>query len=323
MLIAQNFPLNIIKVEAVERNLVIARYRRRRSSAIEGFTDGDFEALFAQSQGGQTIDVEVVCDEQHSQIDSPFQPLTEVELAEKQRLEAVIIGAVWSAGKALQQLRDQKLYRDTHTSFERYCREQFGHSRSLSDYLIAGANIYENLTTNRCQILPTTEFQVRPLGVLENSDQVVAWEKAVEIANGKVPTHRIVKQVVREMTRDEKDNPFELGEVVGIMSLDNPDLKGKNGCWAIVTGLSKNTCDLQTWDSELEGVEIEFLQELEYTEEDCQTIQKLHGRISRLQKGSELEGTAKGVLRLLGKIERPYLTPLEEEMLKLVEKVYA
>ena len=43
---------------------------------------------------------------------------------------------------------------------------------------------------------------------------------------------------------------------------------------------------------------------------------------SRLQKGSELEGTAKGVLRLLGKIERPYLTPLEEEMLKLVEKVY-
>ncbi|MGB5771527.1 MAG: hypothetical protein WBM32_16910, partial [Crocosphaera sp.] len=152
--------------------------------------------------------------------------------------------------------------------------------------------------------------------------QVVAWEKAVAISQGKVPTHRIVKQVVREMTRVDQDNPFELGEVVGILSQDNPDLKGKNGCWAIVTGLSKTTCDLQTWDSELEGVEINYLQELEYTEEDCQTIQKLHGRIQRLQKSSELEGTAKGVLRLLGKIERPYLTPLEEEMLKLVEKVY-
>ena len=269
-----------------------------------------------------TIDVEVVSNESSSTIDNPFQPLSEAEQSEKKRLEGVVSEAVWNAGKALRELRDKKLYRDTHTSFERYCREQFGHSRQKSDYLIAGANIYHNLTTNRCEILPTTEFQVRPLGVLENSDQVVAWEKSVEIANGKVPTHRIVKQVVREMTREEKDNPFELGEVVGIMSLDNPDLKGKNGCWAVVTGVSKNTCDLQTWDSELEGVEIEFLQELEYTEEDCQTIQKLHGRISRLQKVSDLEGTAKGVLRLLGKIERPYLTPFEEEMLKLVEKVY-
>ncbi|MGK7882255.1 MAG: hypothetical protein AB4060_19460, partial [Crocosphaera sp.] len=62
--------LNIIKVKEVERASTIARYRRKRSSAQEGFTDGDFEALFAQSQGGQTIDVEVVSDEQHSHIDS-------------------------------------------------------------------------------------------------------------------------------------------------------------------------------------------------------------------------------------------------------------
>jgi hypothetical protein len=303
------------------RNLAIARYRRRRSSAQDGFTQDDFNQFLAKTETVPTIDVEVVSDELNSQIDSPFQLLNEAELAEKKRLEAVVVGAVWAAGKALQQLRDQKLYRDTHPSFERYCREKFGHSRQKSDYLIVGANIYANLTSNRCQILPTTEFQVRPLGVLETSLQVVAWEKAVAISQGKVPTHRIVKQVVREMTWEVRENPFELGEVVGILSQDNPELKGKNGCWAIVTGLSKNTCDLQTWDSELEGVEIEFLQELEYTEEDCQTIQKLHGRIQRLQ-GAELEGTAKGVLKLLGKIERPYLTPLEEEMLKLVEKVY-
>jgi hypothetical protein len=277
--------------------------------------------LLAKTETVPTIDVEVVFEDQSSTIDNPFQLLNEVELAEKKRLEAVVVGAVWAAGKALQQLRDQKLYRDTHPSFERYCREKFGHSRQKSDYLIVGANIYENLTSNRCQILPTTEFQVRPLGVLETSNQVEAWDKAVAISQGKVPTHRIVKQVVREMTWEVRENPFELGEVVGILSQDNPELKGKNGCWAIVTGLSKNTCDLQTWDSELEGVEIEYLQELEYTEDDCQGIQKLHGRIQRLQ-GTELEGTAKGVLRLLGKIDRPYLTPLEEEMLKVLEKVY-
>ncbi len=276
----------------------------------------------SQLQSVRTIDVEVVSEESSSQLDNPFQPLSEAEQAEKQRLEGVVVGAVWTAGKALRQLRDKKLYRDTHPSFDVYCREKFGHSRQKSDYLIMGAMIYDNLTTILCPILPTTEFQVRPLGVLEPPQQVEAWQKAVAIASNKVPSHRIVKQVVREMTRIDQDNPFELGEVVGIAAQDNPSLKGKNGCWAIVTAISKTTCDLQTWDSELEAIEIEYLQELEYTEEDCEAIQKLHGRIQRLQ-GTELEKTAKGVLRLLGKIDRPYLTPLEEEMLRLVEKVYS
>ncbi len=268
-----------------------------------------------------TIDVEVVS-EDSSLMNSPFQPLSEVEQLEKQRLEAVVNGAVWAAGKALQELRDKKLYRDTHPSFAVYCRERFGHSRQKSDYLIIAATIYENIKASGCEILPTGEFQVRPLGVLEKPPlQVKAWQKAVKIAGGKVPTGYIVKQVVREMTREDGENPFELGEVVGIVAQDNPQLKGKNGFWGIVTALTKTTCDLQTWDSELEGIEIEFLRELEYTEEDCSAIEKLHGRIQRLQS-AELEQTAKGVLRLLGKIDRPYLTPLEEEMLQLVEKVY-
>ena len=268
-----------------------------------------------------TIDVEVVSSESRS-IENTFQPLSEAEQLEKQRLEAVVAGAVWAAGKALQELRDKKLYRDTHPSFTVYCRERFGHSRQKSDYLITAANIYENLKANDCEILPTGEFQVRPLGALEPPPQVVAWNKAVKAAGNKVPTGYIVKQVVREMTREDGDNPFELGEVVGIVAQDNPKLKGKNGFWGIVTALTKTTCDLQTWDLVLEGIEIEFLRELQYTEDDCEAIQNLHRRIQRLQ-GAELEQTAKGVLRLLGKIDRPYLTSLEEEMLRLVEKLYS
>ncbi|ACB54386.1 hypothetical protein cce_5040 [Crocosphaera subtropica ATCC 51142] len=278
----------------------------------------------AQSQAPRTIDVEVISDENRGlRLDDEFKPLSAAELSEKQRLEAIVVGAVWAAGKALRELRDKKLYRDTHPSFAVYCQETFGHSRQKSDYLIVAATIYENLEASGCEVLPKSEFQVRPLGVLKKPPlQVEAWDKAVAISDGKVPRHHIVKKVVREMTRGDEDNPFELGEVVGIVAQDNPELKGKNGCWGIVTALTKTTCDLQIWDTELEGIEIEFLRELEYTEEDCQAIQKLHGRIQRLQK-TELEKTAKGVLRLLGKIDRPYLTPLEEEMLQLVEKVYS
>ncbi len=270
----------------------------------------------------QTVDVEVVTDEDESQRESGFDPLSPSESALKQELESIVSGAVWNAGFALQQLRDKRLYRDTHSSFSQYCRERFGHSRQKSDYLIAGANIYENLTSNRCQILPTTEYQVRPLGVLEPLIQVQAWEEAVAIASEKVPSHQIVKKVVRQLTRQPGANSFELGEVVGIISKDNPQLRGKNGCWAVVTAISSDTCDIKLWDSEIEAVDIEYLKELDYTEEDCESIRKLQGRIERLQQSKELEATAKGILGLLGKIERPYLTPLEEEMLKVLEQAY-
>ena len=259
-----------------------------------------------------------------------LEPLTESEQAEKHRLETIVTGAVWSAGRALQQLRDLRLYRDTHSSFSDYCRERFGHSRQKSDYLIAGANIYENLTTNRCDVLPTTEYQVRPLGVLEPEIQVQAWKEAVAVArgassmnaSGKVPSNQIVKKVVRQLTLTPGSNPFELGEVVSIMSKDNPELRGRNGSWAIVMAISDDTCDLQLWDRFLEGIEIEYVREMDYTEDDCEAIRQLQCRMERLQHSEALEPIAKGILGLLGKIERPHLTPLEEEMLKVLEKVY-
>ncbi len=84
--------------------------------------------------------------------------------------------AFFEAGKALTELRDRRLYRSTHKTFEDYCRDRFGHSWQQSNYLIAAAGVYENLTTIDCQnvanshlptsgsqILPTSERQVRPI----------------------------------------------------------------------------------------------------------------------------------------------------------------
>ncbi len=58
------------------------------------------------------------------------------------------------AVKALQELRDRRLYRSNHKTFESYCQERFGHSRQKANFLIAGARAYENLTTNGCQTDP-------------------------------------------------------------------------------------------------------------------------------------------------------------------------
>ncbi|WP_442949638.1 hypothetical protein [Nostoc sp.] len=52
-------------------------------------------------------------------------------------------------------------------------------------------------------------------------------------AGGKVP---IVKDVVqRIMERTKAPNPYYIREVCQIIVKDNPDLRGKGGCWGIVS----------------------------------------------------------------------------------------
>ena len=139
--------------------------------------------------------------------------------------------AFFEAGKALTELRDRRLYRSTHKTFEEYCRDRFGHSRQQSNYLIAAAGVYENLTTIGCQnvtnenlttngsqILPTSECQVRPMTKLEPQEQQEVWLTAVELAGGKVPTGRIVKDVVQKIMERTKHLP--LGEVCQILAKD-------------------------------------------------------------------------------------------------------
>ncbi|WP_317112102.1 hypothetical protein [Chroococcidiopsis sp. SAG 2025] len=100
-----------------------------------------------------------------------LEELTHDEERNRAQLELRVEQAFYQAGKALAQLREQRLYRSTHKTFETYCRDRFGFTRQAANYLIAGADIFENLTTNGCQILPTNECQVRSLSALEPEQQ--------------------------------------------------------------------------------------------------------------------------------------------------------
>ena len=55
----------------------------------------------------------------------------------REQLERQVELAFYQAGVALQSLRDKRLYRSSHRTFEEYCRDRFGHSRQKSNYLIA------------------------------------------------------------------------------------------------------------------------------------------------------------------------------------------
>lgn len=187
--------------------------------------------------------------------------LTEEEQRDRLHLERKVERAVFEAGKALMELRDRRLYRSTHSTFEEYCKDRFGFQRRHPYRLIEASAVFDNLMKmcpngtqtetetessdaeiyssgtqteneemcpNGTQILPTSERQVRPITKLEPQQQWEVWQTAVEEAGGKVPSARVVGDVVqRLMERTKAPNPYRVGEVCLLIAKDNPDLRGK------------------------------------------------------------------------------------------------
>lgn len=105
-----------------------------------------------------------------------------VIVSDRLRLERFVERAVFEAGKALMELRDRRLYRSTHHTFEEYCRVRFGSSRRQPYLLMDAAIVFDNLL-EKCDpldhILPTSERQVRPMTKLEPHEQQEVWQQAV------------------------------------------------------------------------------------------------------------------------------------------------
>ncbi|MEH1823713.1 MAG: hypothetical protein V7L31_32365, partial [Nostoc sp.] len=172
--------------------------------------------------------------------------------------------------------------------------------------------------SDQVQILPTSEGQVRPMTKLEPQKQQEAWLKAVELAGGKVPTGRIVKDVVqRIMERTQVPNTYQLEEVCQIVVKDNPELRGKGGCWAIVSAVNDFSCTVRMWDGEY-AVGLQHLKSYNYLPAECEQMQVICDRISQVYSDS-LEETVKSLLQSLGKVNRPYLTAVEEKLLSVLE----
>ena len=262
--------------------------------------------------------------------------LTEEEQRDRLHLERKVERAFFEAGKALAELRDRRLYRSTHSTFEEYCKDRFGFERRHPYRLIEAAGVVDNLilcpnwTQNQIgddpatvhsaqlQILPTSEGQVRPMTKLEPQKQQEVWQQAVELAGGKVPTGRIVKDVVqRIMERTQIPNTYQIGEVCQIIVKDNPELRGRGGCWCIVLALHDFSCTVRMWDDE-HTVGLQHLKSYDYLPAECEQMREICDRINRVYSGA-LEESVQKFLEMLGKLNRAYLTALEEKVLKILE----
>jgi hypothetical protein len=248
-------------------------------------------------------------------------------------LERKIERAFFEAGQALAEIQANRLYRGTHLSFSSYCRDKLGFTADSAYLKIAAAEVYENIrvltpTNGRCHddaiSLPTNERQVRPIvkAKLEPTSQVEVWLAALEEAGeGKIPSSRIVKSVVdRLLERTPVPNPFQVGEICQILAKDNVELRGKGGCWCIVTQVNDFSVTVNTFDNEYH-LRPQYLKSLEFSEDECLQMEELGARMSELYE-KELEEVAQGILNKLARIDRSYLTELEEKLLVLLEKQY-
>jgi hypothetical protein len=255
----------------------------------------------------------------------PIAPLTTEEEGDRLHLERKVERAFYEAGMALMQLRDRRLYRTTHPTFEDYCRDRFNYTRRRPYQLIEAAIVYDNLI-DKCakilHILPTKESQAQPLSQLDPQEQPLAWEIAVEEAGGKVPTGRIVKDVVQRIKdRDRPPIALSVGSVCQIMAKDNSELRGKSGCWCIVSEVYEFSCLVATWDNEY-TLRPEHLKSLEYSPDECRQMENLGVRMTLLHQTGKLDEASLWILDGLAKLKTPYLTILEEKLLTLLEEFY-
>lgn len=129
-------------------------------------------------------------------------PLSKDEKAELKRYEGVIehgIKVFVEVGEALTGIRDGRLYRESHPTFEAYCRDRWGFSKTHANRLISSAGVAKNLAP--IGVIPTSESQVRVLSGFSPVDQVRVMRNAIKAVEGRptAVTARLVEETAQKL----------------------------------------------------------------------------------------------------------------------------
>lgn len=135
----------------------------------------------------------------------------EIERQDYLRLDAEVrrdLRTFKSVGKALEEIRDRELWRaGGHVSWAAYCLTVGGLTKVHANRQIKAAKIDDTITkvkptgSTLIEILPSTEWQIRPLYALEEDPTKLtsAWALAVKGANGGQPTAKQVSDAVAKL----------------------------------------------------------------------------------------------------------------------------
>lgn len=137
--------------------------------------------------------------------------LDRTEASRLATLEATIergLGTFVEVGEALREIRDGRLYREQYGTFEGYCREQWGISRSHAHRTIEAADVAATLPIGN---KPANEAQARELARLDGEQaRQSAWGEAVGWAQGegrKVTATDVRRAVQGRLSKDHPSTP--------------------------------------------------------------------------------------------------------------------
>src|ERR1051326_8938947 len=237
--------------------------------------------------------------------------MTTPEIYEFSRCENIIqkgLDTFVEVGAALITIRDKRLYRATHATFELYCVQRWQMTARRAHQLCAASAVVNNLLmagkVNNCSPpaadpktyefeeeaaqeerpatpVPTTESQARPLTRLSPENQPRAWEAAVARSNGQVPTARVVEEEVNRLEpRSKSFNTVQEDFELEVQEPEKPEPKG--------TKLSLG--QRQEMVSKLQHLikELRELQTLYLRADDIEMMDRLENGLKRLQESLEI-----------------------------------
>jgi len=119
-------------------------------------------------------------------------------LAENEAIIERGLVAWQDAGAALTRIRDGRQYRDTHATFEDYCRERWGWTHGRADQMIRATEVVGLLDTT---VSIDSERQARELAPLRDQPEVLraVWGEVVD--SGQTITASVIRTAVRDRIR--------------------------------------------------------------------------------------------------------------------------
>lgn len=140
--------------------------------------------------------------------------LDTVERNKLRKLESVVAEGITSflaVGDALKEIRDAKLYRESHKSFEKYVSDKWSMQKSQAYRLIDASVVSQNLSPmgdkNERVSEITTERQLRELKDVPAESIEAVVNKAADIAGEKTITASDIKQAREEVLANPKQEP--------------------------------------------------------------------------------------------------------------------
>jgi hypothetical protein len=132
-------------------------------------------------------------------IEGATNALSPHEMDALERCERIIAEGIQTfveVGRALLVIRDGQLYRQTHATFEAYCRERWDLSRTYAYQLIGASEVVDEVAAVS-DVVPANEAQARPLASLPSEQRVEVWQEVVETAPASGITAKHVQATVK------------------------------------------------------------------------------------------------------------------------------